>query len=174
MNTKQMAKIMVVMALCLMLVAAGGCKHGKKGVVEPKLTETPPATSGQNPLPTGIDHINWQARSDLAKIYFDYNKFSLRADAIKTLNANAEIMKKDASNVMFQIEGHCDERGTQEYNLALGEKRALACRDYLIKVGIPGDRIVTISYGKERPEKEGRDESAWKFNRRCQFDSGTK
>ncbi len=67
------------------------------------------------------------------------------------------------------IEGHCDERGTAEYNLALGERRALASRDYLVTLGIPGDRLRTVSYGKEFPFDPGRDEEAWQRNRRAHF-----
>jgi peptidoglycan-associated lipoprotein len=72
-------------------------------------------------------------------------------------------------SVIVQVEGHCDERGTQEYNLALGEKRALATREHLIKLGIPADRIITISYGEEMPAIQGGGESAWAQNRRCEF-----
>jgi peptidoglycan-associated lipoprotein len=88
------------------------------------------------------------------------------------LRDNADKIKQ-VPGVMIQIEGHCDERGTQEYNLALGEKRALAVRDHLIQLGISPSRLVTISYGEESPEVEGHDESAWKFNRRCEFNKAT-
>ena len=77
-------------------------------------------------------------------------------------------------DAIIQIEGHCDERGTQEYNLALGEKRALAVRDYLMNLGVSGGRLVTISYGEESPVAMGSDESAWKQNRRSQFNKATR
>jgi peptidoglycan-associated lipoprotein len=163
----------VVLAV-LLVAATGGC-HKKPKVVNPKLgDEVKDTSTGQGQPNVDLGKLNWQPALDLTKIYFDYNKFSVRPDAAKALNDNAEKMKKDPANVMFQVEGHCDERGTQEYNLALGEKRALAVRDYLIKLGISGDRIVTISYGKERSEKDGHDESAWKFNRRALFNRATK
>ncbi len=73
---------------------------------------------------------------------------------------------KENPNLKLTIEGHCDERGTAEYNLALGERRAKAGKDYLVAAGIPADRITTISYGKERPFVLGHDENAWKWNRR--------
>jgi peptidoglycan-associated lipoprotein len=70
---------------------------------------------------------------------------------------------------MYRIEGHCDERGTQDYNLALGEKRAQSVRNHLIQLGVPGDSLFTMSYGKEKPEKDGQTEAEWKYNRRCEF-----
>jgi peptidoglycan-associated lipoprotein len=168
---------LVVTVLCLGLVLglAGGCKH------RPPQTITPPDTGASKGVEktTGgglpevdQDSLLWSPATGLQKIYFDYNSFALRADAIKTLTDNAAKIKQVA-NVMIQIEGHCDERGTQEYNLALGEKRALAVRDNLIKLGISGDRLVTISYGKERPAAQGHDEGAWKQNRRCEFNKAT-
>ncbi len=76
---------------------------------------------------------------------------------------------KEKSDVRIQIEGHCDERGTVEYNLALGEKRARSAMDYLVSIGIPRDRISIISYGKERPAAFGSNEDAWAKNRRAEF-----
>jgi peptidoglycan-associated lipoprotein len=107
--------------------------------------------------------------SGLQKVYFDFDSFALREDARTTLKANAEMIKTNPSNVIIQIAGHCDERGTQEYNMALGEKRALAVRDYLIQLGIDGNRLITISYGEEMPANPGHDEAAWSQNRRAEF-----
>ncbi len=101
-------------------------------------------------------------------IYFDYNSYSLRPDAMASLKNNAEKIRS-VPGVIIQIEGHCDERGTQEYNLALGEKRALATREYLMNMGVSGDRMVTISYGEEDPADGGHSESAWRKNRRSEF-----
>ena len=106
--------------------------------------------------------------SDLEVIYFDYNSYSLRPDALAALKRNADKIKGQGE-VVVQIEGHCDERGTQEYNLALGEKRALSIREYLINLGVSGDRLVTISYGEEQPQDSGHAEAAWAKNRRSQF-----
>ena len=86
--------------------------------------------------------------------------------AAQTLNRQAEWLKK-YTNYPVTIEGHCDERGTREYNLALGERRANAARQYLIAQGIPASRIKTISYGKENPDPPGSDEAAWALNRRA-------
>ena len=98
-------------------------------------------------------------------VYFDFNKFSLRADALNVLERQAAWLKSNAS-VTFSIEGHCDERGTREFNLALGERRANAVKDYLVTLGINPVRIKTISYGKERPVAMGSNNAAWAQNRR--------
>lgn len=109
-----------------------------------------------------------EASRELQPIYFDYDKSEIKAPAKVKLERAADWLKKNPK-VNCQVEGHCDERGTNEYNLALGERRALAARRYLVSLGINPDRIFTISYGEERPAVEGHDESAWKFNRRDEF-----
>lgn len=170
---KMRVKTLCLLTLAMMMVFSAGCKHGQK-VIEPDLTQGGGGTASSDAggSGTGLPDINQReilfGPSGLKKVFFDYDSFALRPDAISTLNENAAKMKQ-APNVLIQIEGHCDERGTQEYNLALGEKRALAVRDYLMTLGVPGSRLVTISYGEERPAVEGSDESAWKFNRRCEF-----
>ncbi len=109
-----------------------------------------------------------QASRELQTIYFDYDSSVLKPAAKASLEKGAVWLKQNPS-VNVQIEGHCDERGTNEYNLALGERRALAARRYLVSLGINPDRVFTISYGEERPAVEGHDESAWKYNRRDEF-----
>ncbi|MBI3872509.1 MAG: peptidoglycan-associated lipoprotein Pal [candidate division Zixibacteria bacterium] len=101
-------------------------------------------------------------------IYFDFDKYNLREDARTTLNANADLMRK-SPDMHIVIEGHCDERGTDEYNLALGEKRARSAKEYLEKLGIDSSRIDVISYGEERPIATGHDEESWQRNRRGEF-----
>ncbi len=101
-------------------------------------------------------------------ILFDYDKFFIREDAKPILQNNAAWMKKWKS-VKILIEGHCDERGTEDYNMALGEKRAKSAFDYLLSLGISSDRIKTISYGKSQPVDPGHNEIAWQKNRRDQF-----
>jgi peptidoglycan-associated lipoprotein len=100
------------------------------------------------------------------RVFFDTDKSTIREDGRTTLNRQAEWLKK-YTNYPITIEGHCDERGTREYNLALGERRANAARQYLIAQGVPASRIKTISYGKERPDPVGSDEAAWARNRRA-------
>jgi peptidoglycan-associated lipoprotein len=104
----------------------------------------------------------------LKTVYFDFNSSALGSNTKSTLKSNADFLKANRS-VDIQVEGHCDERGGRQYNLALGERRAKAVRDYLVAMGVESKRISTISYGNERPVAEGHDESAWSKNRRANF-----
>ena len=106
--------------------------------------------------------------SPLRPLFFGYDSSDLDPDGRKTLEANAEILRRQ-STWIITIEGHCDERGTPEYNLALGERRALAAREYLLERGLPSERLRTVSYGKEFPFNGGNDELAWSQNRRAHF-----
>ena len=153
----------------------GGCSSDGPTTFDPGTSTTTASTDLLGTETTTIDGLpdidsEWlfSEATGLKRIYFDYNSFALRADAIETLRRNAELIKQEPG-VVIQIEGHCDERGTQEYNLALGEKRALATREHLMNLGISGNRLVTISYGEEDPMSMGHDESAWSQNRRSQF-----
>jgi len=100
------------------------------------------------------------------RVFFDFNKWNVRPDQRATLDKQAAWLKR-FPQVTVTIEGHCDERGTREYNLALGAKRAAAAKNYLVAAGINPNRIDTISYGKERPEVVGSNEDAWRQNRRA-------
>lgn len=100
------------------------------------------------------------------RVFFDTDQSTVREDGRATLSKQAEWLKK-YTNYQITVEGHCDERGTREYNLALGERRANAARQYLIAQGIPAARIKTVSFGKERPDPVGSDEAAWSRNRRA-------
>jgi len=104
----------------------------------------------------------------LKDIHFDFDKYDIRPTDAGILKENAALLVK-FPNVKIQIEGHCDERGTVEYNLALGERRANSAKRYLISLGIPEKRISTISYGKERPSDPGHNEEAWAKNRRAEL-----
>ncbi len=108
------------------------------------------------------------ASSPLKEIYFEFDRYNLRADARETLKANAAWLKANPS-ARVQIEGHCDERGTDEYNLALGARRAQAAKDYLVELGISADRLSTISYGEEIPVCREQTEACWQRNRRDRF-----
>ena len=99
------------------------------------------------------------------RVFFDFDKFNLKPDARKTLEKQAAWLKANPS-VRVTVEGHCDERGTREYNLALGERRANSAKDYLVSLGVNPARLKTISYGKERPVAMGSNEAAWTQNRR--------
>jgi peptidoglycan-associated lipoprotein len=130
----------------------------------------PPAAPAPAPAPAAPAPAPAPAApaSPLKDAFFDFDKSNIRDDQKAALNDNVSWLKANAGAKVL-IEGHCDERGTVEYNLALGERRAKAAKDYLIAAGIPADRISIISYGKERPFVLGHDESAWKWNRRAHF-----
>jgi peptidoglycan-associated lipoprotein len=113
-----------------------------------------------------LDKLN--AQGILKPIHFDFDAAELRPDALQTLNDDAARIRENAP-FGVRVEGHCDERGTSEYNLALGDRRARAARDYLVSLGIPAGRLRTISYGKERPVDPGHNEEAWSKNRRAEF-----
>lgn len=126
----------------------------------------PTAESFGETASTTADKLNTQGV--LKPIYFDFDRADLRQDASQTLSANAARMR-DSGSLSVRIEGHCDERGTVEYNLALGDRRARAAKDQMVALGIPAARLRTISYGKERPADPGHNESAWALNRRAEF-----
>lgn len=104
----------------------------------------------------------------LPRAYFDFNDFAVRDDATEILKRNGQWLI-DHPSVQLDIQGHCDERGTHEYNLALGERRAVAVREYLEALGVDRERLRVISYGEELPLKDGEGEEYWKWNRRVQF-----
>ena len=103
--------------------------------------------------------------ASIKAIYFDFDRYDIRAEDAKTLEADAAWLK--SNNVLILIEGQCDERGTEDYNLALGDRRARATMNYLAALGIATNRLSTVSYGKERPVALGSDESSWARNRRA-------
>lgn len=130
----------------------------------PTSVQEPPVKGAPSAGPTGMA----DAGSPLKDIFFDFDKSSIRDDARPNLSEDIQWLKAN-STAKITIEGHCDERGTAEYNLGLGERRAKATMDYLVTGGIDAKRIKMISYGKERPFVLGHDESAWKWNRRGHF-----
>ena len=133
--------------------------------------ETPPAPTPVPPpkvVASDIDGPLDKISSYLKPAFFDYDKADIRADARDVLAANATWLKKYPT-VQFTLEGHADERGTAQYNLALGDRRANAARDYLVSLGVDASRIKTVSYGKERPFAPGHDEDSWQKNRRAHF-----
>jgi peptidoglycan-associated lipoprotein len=108
------------------------------------------------------------ASSPLKDVFFEFDRYDLSADARTVLRANADWLKSNPA-ARVEIEGHCDERGTNEYNLALGAKRAQAAREYLANLGINSERLSTISYGEEIPVCKESNEACWKQNRRARF-----
>jgi peptidoglycan-associated lipoprotein len=128
------------------------------GVAPPEPPPPPPPTAVVQPAPVMFENI-----------HFDYDKSFIRDDAKPVLGEVAAFMKKNPG-AKVQIEGHCDERGTPEYNLALGQRRADSTKKYLVNLGIDGNRLSTISYGEEKPADPGHNEAAWAKNRRAVFD----
>lgn len=104
----------------------------------------------------------------LQTVYFDFDRSNIRQDQVSTVNNNGDVLRSNSS-WRVTIEGHCDERGTNEYNMALGDRRARSARDYVVNTGIDPNRISTVSYGEERPVCHGHDESCWWQNRRGEF-----
>jgi peptidoglycan-associated lipoprotein len=175
-------KKLVVLSLALILVFTffSGCKKKVKEVPPPpQVKEQPKVEKVEEPvvkepvlseedifMSKSLEQINKE--QPLAMIYFDYDKYFIREDAKSVLERNAAWMNKFRT-VKILIEGHCDERGTEEYNLALGEKRAKSTMDYLVSLGVSADRMKILSYGKSQPLVTGQDEATWQKNRRAQF-----
>lgn len=138
--------------------------------VQKEVTPTTPSETkiGEEGLKGGEMIAKVEETAKLQDINFDFDKYNVRDDARTVLEKNAAWLKKNPG-VKIQIEGHCDERGSVEYNLALGERRAKSTKDYLVSLGIEAGRISTISFGKEKPLDSGHNEDAWAKNRRAHF-----
>jgi peptidoglycan-associated lipoprotein len=137
-------------------------------VQEPRdFVRTDPQVSEEQ-LPRDIEQLNRvaQERGFIRDAFFNYDEFTLDADAQAALTATANWLRSNAGYNLL-IEGHCDERGTEQYNLALGDRRANIAREFLMTLGIDSSRIRTVSYGEERPFDEGHDDNAWAKNRRA-------
>lgn len=136
---------------------------------QPPINDTtlPPIT----PLPDTIGHTNWTANADTLKeysVHFTFDSSAVRAADKSKIASVADYLKANPA-VAVRVEGNCDERGTEEYNRSLGERRALAGREELIRLGIESGRVDTLSYGEDKPANTAHNESAWKENRRDDF-----
>ena len=174
-----------ILGVCLIALFVSGCPKQQPA---PSESELGAPGGGQGLGPGGIQDRNLAPRdpgertrgrvesdaSDrsasgpLSDIYFDYDAFDLSTEARNTLQSHADWLKNN-SGTKVEIEGHCDERGTVEYNLALGAKRAKATRDYLVNLGVDANQLSTISYGEELPSCRDATESCWQQNRRAHF-----
>ena len=145
--------------------AAGPGPSGPAGPGGP-----PPSTPGPAPRAATVRPApgEFMAIAELKDIHFDFDKYDVGADDAKVLDANASWLKSNANHLVL-IEGHCDERGTNEYNLALGERRAKSAMNYLVSQGVQASRITIISYGEERPLCTEHNEACWAKNRRAHF-----
>jgi len=188
--------VVVVGLVVLLAVVMGttGCRRKKAPPIKPAFddtvvtrpTATPRDSTARDTGPSGLtgqeltplempgepDARGWDIFTDedrgLKKVYFDFDQSNLTSESRANLEHNAAVLK-EYPDIRVLIEGHCDERGTIEYNLALGSRRALAGRNYLINLGIDPDRLATISYGEERPADPRHNEEAWAKNRRADF-----
>ena len=171
MRMRFLAQVVVVSLVAA--IGSTGCGFTKKksgaGQAGGESGVPPLGTGGENGIGTrpmdmgGAGSIHGQ----FAPVLFDYDSARIRPSEVSKLEAVAAYLKSNPGKLV--VEGYCDERGTAEFNRALGERRALAARDELVKLGIDASRITTISYGKERPVDPGHDEAAWAKNRRCEF-----
>jgi peptidoglycan-associated lipoprotein len=178
----------------VLTVAASGCRKKPVNVTElpgaraGRMSDMPPGNpirTGDQPLtegnpigvPTGHEsnsrtlHDGWPEDAQTLKtetVYFDFDSSVLKGSEKPKVSAVADYLKANSANAV-RVEGNCDERGTEEYNRSLGERRALAVREELIRLGIDPTRADTISYGKDKPAVQGHDETAWKQNRRDDF-----
>jgi len=134
----------------------------------PAPTPSPAAPSTAAPAPAPRPVAEFAANSNLNDIHFDFDKYNIKPEDAKILDANAAWLKSNPGNLVL-IEGHCDDRGTAEYNLALGERRAKSAMNYLVAQGVQANRITIISYGKERPLCTEQTEACWARNRRDHF-----
>ena len=151
----------------VVLVGAGCAKKPAVAVEEPVVQkETPPPPPPKATETPTVDPNVW--KSEIRDVFFDYDKYEIRSDARAVLQENARLLKANAGAALV-LEGHCDERGTPEYNLALGQRRADAVAAYLKDLGVNASAVQTVSYGEEKPFAQGNDETAWSQNRRAHF-----
>lgn len=163
---KTYAILTMALLMALPLLFSGCVKSlQSEEIVKPLLPPQEPPAKG---APSAVQPATALTESPLKDIFFDFDKSNIRGDARPILNEDLQWLRANQT-AQITIEGHCDERGTAEYNLALGERRAKSTRDYLVAAAIAGKRLKVISYGKERPFVLGHDESAWKQNRRAHF-----
>ncbi len=162
-------RILAVLFFSLILALTFAC--AKKKTLAPAVEEKPVVEEVAEEAPVAAEEpavAETKSGAPMCEdVFFDYDKYSLKAEAKATLEMNAKALK--AQSVPVIIEGHCDERGTEDYNMALGEKRAKAAMDYLVSLGVSAGTITVISYGESRPFDPGKGEAAWAKNRRAHF-----
>jgi peptidoglycan-associated lipoprotein len=188
-RTQHSGKHVLAIALLCITACAAACAKKQPPIARPMPAPPNPSTSPARPPsppepvaepsmvppePVPDDSIGSRSLDELNKesplkpVFFEYDSAEIGADGQQVLTGNAEVLKRYPTWVIT-VEGHCDERGTAEYNLALGERRALAAREYLVSLGVAADRLRTVSYGKEFPFDPGRSEAAYSKNRRAHF-----
>ena len=163
-----MRKLTVLLMLVFALAMAGGC--AKKVASTPAGTTASGAGEGSAAAPSGVNDAQLKAIDKIGadRIYFAFDKSDLTEESRQILTEKSELLKSFPA-LSLLVEGHCDERGTEEYNLALGERRARAAYDFLLNLGIPASQMEMVSFGKLHPAVMGSGESAWSKNRRDDF-----
>jgi peptidoglycan-associated lipoprotein len=158
----------LLLAGVLISLAAAGCKSSGQGATPGAGAVTGSEFDDGNMAAN--DQAGQRGRAiGLETVYFDYDSFQIREDAKSLLKGNAQTIKGKTNWPSVVIEGHCDERGSDEYNLALGERRAQQVKHYLVDLGVPATRLDTVSFGEANPAVQGHDEAAWRYNRRSEF-----
>jgi peptidoglycan-associated lipoprotein len=144
--------------------STSGQQTQSDGGFKPEATSSDPGLSGREGMQSGVE----RSATELRTIYFEFDAYSLQSDARNRLEQNAQYMREHPQ-ARIEVQGNCDDRGSTEYNLALGQRRAEAARRYLVNLGIDAGRIDTISFGEENPAVRGHSETAWAKNRRDDF-----
>ena len=157
--------VLLAASLGLGALVSAGCSSTPKAEPTGDIVSSPTTPAAQDDSTKSGGDL---ASQGLKTVYFDFDSYVLTPDTRSLLTSGAEALKTK-TGTKIQIEGHCDERGSNEYNLALGEKRARAVEEFLISQGVSKDQLSTISYGEERPAVPGNDEAAWEKNRRAEF-----
>ncbi len=151
-------------AILLVILLVAACKKRAPEDV-PTVTLPPAAPASRPPV---VEEPPAPAPASLSRAWFAFDSSALSADAKRAMTENASLLAANPQ-VRVEIQGHCDERGTTEYNMALGQRRAQAARSYLVSQGVSANRLTTVSYGEERPLRQGSDEGAWGQNRRAEL-----
>ncbi len=185
---RNVTRLMVALLVVVLALALGACKSSGSKVQAPKPSPTPVKTPAPDSVAEEVvyepvtetiiseqvteelpeDLVQLNAQGYLEDVFFETDRFDLTPAAREALAKNAAWLQQYPT-ISILVEGHCDDRNTREYNLALGERRAGAVSEYLVLLGIPSRRIQIISYGEERPFALGNNESAWQLNRRGHF-----
>lgn len=173
MNMKTMKNCFAAVIMALLVVHAGGCAKKDQMTLAESAVASPPGEAGDEPLATPADQQlfgNQGARtsSPLQAVFFDFNRYHIRDDQSSRVVWNADYLKQNPQ-ARLRIEGNCDDRGTTEYNMALGDRRAQSAKKYLVSLGVPAAQLDAISLGEENPLVVGQDEQAWATNRRADF-----
>jgi peptidoglycan-associated lipoprotein len=182
------SRIIIILLVGVMAVSLGACKSSGSKVMAPSPAPTPAPTPAPEAVTEEVvyepvtetivseqvteelpeDLVQLNAQGYLEDVFFETDRYDLTPAAREALAKNAAWLQQHPT-ISILVEGHCDERNTREYNLALGERRARAVQEYLVLLGIPAQRIQIISYGEEKPFALGNSESAWQLNRRAHF-----